>query len=131
MKYLLIVLISLFLVSCASKIESGFYTKNDSLIFKCEDIISINPFQNKKGTIFVDVQFTKQGLEKLCSFEKKHLGEKFSFKVNDNYISSNIEIRETISCNDNGVKAAPMIFNTEENVYLFIDSVKDCKKTNK
>ncbi len=123
MKYLFIFFIVLFFASCTSKSISGFYTNNDSLVFTCNDIISASPYQNKKGIIFVDVKFTKEGLNKICNFTKTHNGEKFDFKVNGNSVASNILIREAISCNNNGVSPAPIIFNNAENVYLFKKSV--------
>lgn len=125
MRYLILFLLMMLLTSCVSKPQSGFYTKNDSLYFECGDVSSAIPFQDKKGTIFVDVRFTKQGLKKLCIFEKKHIGKEFIFKVNDNNITSKILIREAISCIDNTNSTAPMIFNNAKNVYLFQESV--CK----
>jgi preprotein translocase subunit SecD len=119
MKYIVFLLLTLFFISCTSKNTSGFYTKDDSLIFKCGDIISAKPFENEKGTLFVDIKFSKNGLKKLCDFEQKHLNEKVSFRVNDKSIISGIIIKEAISCSENDIAAAPMIFNTPESVYSF------------
>ena len=123
MKYLFIILISFFYTSCVGKIKSGFYSKNDSIIFACDDVVSVTPYQNKKGIIFVDIKFSQKGLNKICNFTKNNIGKKYNFKVNKYFIATDVFIREAISCNQKGISPSPMIFNTVNNVYLFKESV--------